>query len=66
MDAVIVNSISRFCTNEQAAEVESYFAANPLPKSSRRIGQSVESIRNTGAMLTRVKESQLVNPSYWA
>lgn len=66
MDAVIVNSINGFCTLERAKEIEDFFAANPLPKSARRIGQAVESIRNSGAMLEKVKTSSLVNASFWA
>jgi puromycin-sensitive aminopeptidase len=65
MDAVIVNSIGGFCTLEKAQEIEDYFAANPLPKSERRIIQAVESIRNSGSMLLKIKNSDLVNASFW-
>jgi puromycin-sensitive aminopeptidase len=65
MDAVIVNSAGVFCTIEHAQEIEDYFNANPIPKSSRRITQLIESIRNSGAMLNKLKESELVNPSFW-
>jgi puromycin-sensitive aminopeptidase len=66
MDAVIVNCINGFCTLDRAQEIEDYFVANPMPKSARRIGQAVESIRNSGAMLEKVKASGLVNASFWA
>eukprot|EP00602_Paraphysomonas_sp_CaronLab_P000533 CAMPEP_0185021724 /NCGR_PEP_ID=MMETSP1103-20130426/4412_1 /TAXON_ID=36769 /ORGANISM="Paraphysomonas bandaiensis, Strain Caron Lab Isolate" /LENGTH=825 /DNA_ID=CAMNT_0027553425 /DNA_START=132 /DNA_END=2609 /DNA_ORIENTATION=+ len=65
MDAVIVNCIGGFSTLEQAEEVESYFKAHPFPKSERRIGQAVESIRNSGSMLLKVKASDLVKASFW-
>jgi len=65
MDAVIVNSVGVFCTIEHAQEIENYFDANPIPKSSRRISQLIESIRNSGVMLNKLKESELVNPSFW-
>ncbi len=65
MDAVIVNSVNKFCTQERAAEIEEFFAANPIPSSERRIGQVVENIRNTGSMLNRFRDSALVNPSFW-
>ena len=65
MDAVVVNSVNRFCTEEKAAEIEAFFRANPLPSSERKIGQVVESIRNTGAMLKRVQSSALADASFW-
>ena len=36
MDAVILNSVNRFCTEEKAAEIEQFFKENPLPSSERR------------------------------
>jgi hypothetical protein len=66
MDAVVVNSLSSYCTIEKAEEIQSFFAANPLPHSEMRIKQSVESIRNSGEMLTRVRASEMVNPQFWA
>mmetsp|Transcript_7528 Transcript_7528/g.7752 ORF Transcript_7528/g.7752 Transcript_7528/m.7752 type:complete len:879 (+) Transcript_7528:105-2741(+) len=65
MDAVIVSCVSRFCTNAQADEMERFFAANPIPQSARRISQTVESIRNSGAMLERVMSSKLTDASFW-
>jgi hypothetical protein len=32
MDAVIVYSINKFCTNARADEVEAFFKQNPLPQ----------------------------------
>lgn len=65
MDAVIVNSVGVFCTLERAQEIEDYFTAHPIPKSSMRISQVVESIRISGNMLVRVRDSQLTSPSFW-
>jgi hypothetical protein len=45
MDAVIVNSVSRFATSEKANEIEEFFKVNPLPSSARRISQTLENMR---------------------
>jgi len=66
MDAVIINSVNGFATLERATEVEEFFKATPFPSSVRRISQVVESIRNNGHMLNKVKASPLVNASFWA
>ncbi len=65
MDAVIVYSVNRFCTEEKAAEIEAFFQSNPFPSSERKIGQTVESIRNTGSMLKRVQQSALAVANFW-
>jgi puromycin-sensitive aminopeptidase len=65
MDAVIGNSISRFCTKRRADEIEAFFKANPLPSSERRISQLVESIRTNGAMLDLVSASVIAKPGFW-
>lgn len=65
MDTVIVSCISRFSTKAKADEIEAFFAANPLPKSARRIEQTVEAIRNNGTMVELVKQSRLVEASFW-
>ena len=65
MDATIGSSISRFCTLEQAEEVETFFKANPLKTSERRISQLLETMRSNGSMLKRLQESQLVQSSFW-
>jgi aminopeptidase N len=65
MDAVIVYTIRGFSTVEEADEVESFFAANPIPSSARRIGQAVESIRSNGKFLLLVKKSELTSASFW-
>lgn len=65
MDAVIVNCCGGFCTLEKATELEEYFEANPFPSSSRRIKNVLENMRNTGAMLEKVKQSALIEDSFW-
>ena len=65
MDAAIVYSTNRFCTHARGAEIEAFFAANPLPSSARRISQSVEMINSAGSMLERIKQSKLMQAGYW-
>ena len=65
MDAVIINCTSRFCTAARADEIEAFFAANPLPSSTRRISQTVEVMRTNAAMLARIQKSSLANPAYF-
>ena len=65
MDAVVVNVISRFTTQVKANEIVAFFAANPLPSSSRRISQSVETIRSNAALGARLLDSALVTGAYW-
>jgi puromycin-sensitive aminopeptidase len=59
MDAVIVYTINRFCTNERAAEIETYFKENPLPSSERKISQTIENMRSNAQLLSRIRESKL-------
>ena len=65
MDAAIVNAVSRFATNERAAEIEEFFNKNPLPQSSRRISQTLENMRASGKMLEAIKESKLAHAEFW-
>lgn len=65
MDAAIVCLVCRFCTDAQAQDIENFFATHPVPSSSRKISQTVESIRNSGAMLKKISASQLAQPTFW-
>jgi hypothetical protein len=65
MDAVIIYSLARHFTLEDADEIENFFKLNPLPSSERKIAQTIEAIRNTGKMLNIVQASSLVNPTSW-
>ncbi len=51
MDACITGACSGFATAAKAAEVEAFFAANPLPKNERKVSQTLEAIRNNCAFL---------------
>jgi puromycin-sensitive aminopeptidase len=64
-DAVIVNSVSRFCTADKADEIEKFFAVNPMPSSERRISQTIEVMRTSNQMLVAIANSSLADPAYW-
>jgi hypothetical protein len=66
MDAIIVNVISRFATAALADEVVQFFEKNPVPSSSRRISQTVETIRTNAALGDKLRSSPLVEPAFWA
>lgn len=66
MDAVIVNVTNRFVSEERAAEIETFFAAHPLPQSSRRIAQCLENMRANAKMLRSLEGSPVLQISYWA
>jgi hypothetical protein len=65
IDACIGYVLSRFTTRAQADEVVAFFEKNPLPSSTRRISQLVESIRSNAALLDILNRSNLTNPSFW-
>lgn len=65
MDAVIVNSINRFCTTEKADEIDAFFQAHPMPSSARRIAQSLENMRASAKMLEAIRGSALAEESFW-
>lgn len=66
MDAVIVNSVSRFCTKERADDIEKFFQENPLPSSARRISQTLENMRASAQMLEAIKSSSLSTSAFWS
>lgn len=65
MGAVISYSISRFCTVDKAAEIEAFFAANPLPSSTRVIAQILERMRTNAKLLEIVKQSNMAEETFW-
>lgn len=65
MAAMIVSSISHFCTTDKANEIEKFFEINPLPSCARRISQSLENMRANAAMLNSIKTSKLSIPNFW-
>jgi hypothetical protein len=66
MDAMILNSINRFCTLTKADQIEAFFVANPLPSSQRRISQALENMRTNGKMLEAISSSPLAESIYWS
>lgn len=66
MDAVVVNTVSRFCTKEKADEIEGFFKQHPLPSSERRISQTLENMRANGQMLDAIQASNLARAEFWA
>jgi puromycin-sensitive aminopeptidase len=66
MDAVIVNSVSRFASYERADEIDQFFQQNPLPSSQRRISQILENMRASAKMLTAIQASRLMEQGYWS
>lgn len=51
-----VKLLSGFCSEEKAAEIESYFASNPWPGTERAVQQTVESIRLNAEWISRDSE----------
>jgi len=66
MDAMILNSINRFCTLSKADEIQGFFEVNPLPSSQRRISQALENMRTNGKMLEAISASPLAQSVYWS
>jgi puromycin-sensitive aminopeptidase len=54
-----------FCSNEMADDIELFFEKNPLPQSSRRISQMLESIRANAKFLGLLKNSGLAKDEFW-
>ena len=50
---MIEGIISSFASENEAQEIESFFAARPLPEVSRRIEQSIEHIRTRARWIER-------------
>jgi puromycin-sensitive aminopeptidase len=65
MDAVIVGCISSFATHEKAKEIQEFFETHPLPSSARRIGQCLENIRAAANTVNTIKNSNLMEISFW-
>jgi puromycin-sensitive aminopeptidase len=65
MDACIVSCAGGFCTRERADEVDAFFAAHPLPSSSRKISQVTEQMRANAKFLDALLASELSDPKFW-
>ena len=66
MDAAFVSCAGGFCSEEKATEIEEFFKANPLPKSSRKIQQTVENMRANAKFLALLKSSDLADVNFWS
>jgi len=66
MDAVIVSCAGGFTSNEKADEIEEFFKANPVPKSSRKIQQTVENMRANAKFFSLLQSSELGQDSFWS
>ena len=65
MDAVIVSCAGGFTSNDKADEIEEFFKANPVPKSSRKIQQTVENMRANAKFFSLLQSSELSKNSFW-
>jgi puromycin-sensitive aminopeptidase len=59
MDAAIMFTCSRFCTEDKVNEITVFFEANPLPKSERRISQLLETMKASATFVERTRASNL-------
>jgi len=66
MDAVIVSCAGGFCSNEKADEIEQFFKENPVPRSSRKIQQTVENMRANAKFLSLLQASDLAKDEFWS
>lgn len=64
-DALIVYSAGSFCSKEKADEIESFFAAHPLPRNVRKISQTIEGMRANAKFLDLLKASDLSKDQFW-
>ena len=65
MDACVVNCAGGFCSESKADEINTFFEANPLPSSARKIAQCVEGMRTNAKFFDRLKNSTLSTESFW-
>ena len=65
MDAVIVSCAGGFCSNEMADEIEAFFKENPVPRSSRKIQQTLENMRSNAKFLELLQSSDLKSEEFW-
>ncbi len=66
MDAVIVSCAGGYCSNEKADEIDAFFKANPVPKSSRKIEQTIENMRANAKFMGVLQSSDLSKSEFWA
>mmetsp|Transcript_12940 Transcript_12940/g.31532 ORF Transcript_12940/g.31532 Transcript_12940/m.31532 type:complete len:784 (+) Transcript_12940:201-2552(+) len=66
MDAVIVSCAGGFCSVEKAIEIEEFFTTNPMPKSSRKIQQTIENMRANANFFALLQSSDLAKDDFWS
>ena len=66
MDAVIVSCAGGFCSNEKADEIEAFFKANPVPRSSRKLQQTLENMRANAKFFSLLQSSDLAKDTFWS
>ena len=66
MDAVIVSCSGGYCSNEKADEIEEFFKTNPVPKSSRKITQTLENMRANAKFMGVLQSSELSKAEFWS
>jgi len=66
MNACIVFCSGSACTNAEADDIENFFKEHPMPQSSRRIDQQLESIRANAKFLEMLSASSLAKVDFWA
>lgn len=64
-DACIVMCAGSFCTKEKANEIDAFFAAHPLPSSTRNIAQITESMRANAKFLVIPMASDRAKKEFW-
>eukprot|EP00581_Thalassiosira_minuscula_P004938 CAMPEP_0183743044 /NCGR_PEP_ID=MMETSP0737-20130205/65013_1 /TAXON_ID=385413 /ORGANISM="Thalassiosira miniscula, Strain CCMP1093" /LENGTH=925 /DNA_ID=CAMNT_0025978647 /DNA_START=599 /DNA_END=3376 /DNA_ORIENTATION=+ len=65
MDAVIVSCAGGFCTEEKADEIAEFFKVNPVPRSSRKIEQTLENMCANAKFLALLQSSDLAKDEFW-
>ena len=65
MDACIVFCCGSFCSDAKADEIEAFFKAHPVPKSSRKIEQTTEHMRANAKFLQVLLSSDLATQNFW-
>lgn len=66
MDACIVFCCGSFCSADKADEIEAFFKAHPVPKSSRKVDQTLESMRASAKFLQMIVDSDLSKDAFWS
>jgi hypothetical protein len=66
MANTIIACCGGFSTAERAAEVEAFFAKNPLPANAKRLQQVLEGIRVSAAFGARLVEGGATTEQFWA